>query len=145
MILNEEPRYWFYPKFNGNLSEPEEKQVAVEIIRPTGFQTKELKSVTGEREFYEDDQPIDEKGNPREVVKFKRISTEIKLNGSYILEHCVGRIKNLSVKADGKEREIADGKALATCRAYGIDALISEICNEVVSDKMTDAKKKNIA
>ena len=62
----------------------------------------------------------------------------------YILERCVGRIKNLSVMTDGKEREITDGKMLANCRAYGIDVLVTRICTEVSADKMTDSKKKNI-
>lgn len=144
MILTEEPRYWFYPDFNGNLDEPEEKQIAVEIIRPTGFQTKELKSFEVVREYYEDDQPLDEEGNTRDVKKLKRITFDVKMNSEYILEHCVGRIKNLSVMTDGKEREITDGKMLANCRAYGIDVLVTRICTEVSADKMTDSKKKNI-
>ncbi|MBR1403482.1 MAG: hypothetical protein IJ558_04840 [Treponema sp.] len=144
MILTEEPRYWFYPEFNGNLKEPEEKQIAVEIIRPTGFQTKELKSFQTVREYYENDQPFDEKGEAREVGKIKRITFDVNLNTEYILEHCVGKIKNLSVMNNGTEREISDGKELANCRAYGIDALVLEISKEVSADKLTDAKKKNI-
>lgn len=144
MILTEEPRYWFYPEFNGNLNETEDKQIAIEIIRPTGFMTKELKSFETTREYYEDDQPFDENGEAREVKKFRRISFEVKLNSEYILEHCVGKIKNLAAEKNGKVTEIPDGKALANCRAYGIDALVTEICKEVSADKMTDAKKKNI-
>jgi len=144
MILTEEPRYWFYPDFNGNLDEPEDKQIAIEIIRPTGFQTKELKSFETVREYYEDDQPVDENGNPRDVKKLKRITFDVKMNSEYILERCVGRIKNLSVMTDGKEREITDGKMLANCRAYGIDVLVTRICTEVSADKMTDSKKKSI-
>lgn len=144
MILTEEPRYWFYPDFNGNLDEPEDKQIAIEIIRPTGFQTKELKSFETVREYYEDDQPVDGNGNPRDVKKLKRITFDVKMNSEYILERCVGRIKNLSVMTDGKEREITDGKMLANCRAYGIDVLVTRICTEVSADKMTDSKKKSI-
>lgn len=144
MILTEEPKYWFYPDVKDNLSLPEEERVAVEIIRPTGFMTKELKSVVATREFYRDDQPLNDDGSVRTVKKFKRISTEIRVNGDYILRSCVGRIKNLQVNRSGKTVDIADGTELAECRAYGVDELVTAVCNEVISDEVTDSKKKNL-
>ena len=36
MVLTEQPKYWFYPDVKDNLSQKEEDQLAVEIIRPTG-------------------------------------------------------------------------------------------------------------
>lgn len=142
MILNEQPRYVFYPNVNGNLSQPESEQLAVEIIRPTGFQTQEMKSVVSQCEYYKDDQPLDDSGNPRKVKKFKKLSTEIKLNGDYILRSCVGKITNLQVKDGDKLRDITTGAELAECRAYGISRIIDAICTEVVSDELTDSKKK---
>lgn len=144
MIFTEEPRYTFYPDVNGNLNLPESERVAVEIIRPTGFQSKEMKSVVSSREFYRDDQPIDENGNPRTVGKFKKITTEVKINAEYILRSCVGKIENLEVQNGDEVRKIETGTELAECRAYGIGELIDAICVEVASDRMTDSKKKNI-
>lgn len=143
MILTEESRYTFYPDVQNNLSLPENERLAVEIIRPTGFQTKEMKSIYSTREFYKDDQPLDAAGNPREVLAFKKISTEIKINADYILRTCVGRIRNLTVESGGTGREITTGAELAECRAYGVAAIINEICSEVMSDEPTDAKKKS--
>ena len=143
MLLTEEPRYWFCPDVRGNLSLPETERLSVEIIRPAAFQSKEFVSVQSTREFYKSDQPLDENGNPREVKKFKSVTTELKVNADYILRECVGKIKNLSVKgADGKEREIKSGSELADCRAYGVGEIVSAICNEVRSDVPTDAKKR---
>ena len=144
MILTEQPRYTFFPKVNGNLNLPEEEQLSVEIIRPTGFQTQEMKSVVSTCEYYKDDQPVDEDGNPRKVAKFKKLTTEIKLNGDYILRSCVGKIKNLQVKDGDKVRDISTGAELAECRAYGISKIIDAICTEVVSDDLTDSKKKTL-
>lgn len=144
MIFTEEPRYTFYPDVNGNLNLPESERVAVEIIRPTGFQSKEMKSVVSSREFYKDDQPVDENGNPRTVGKFKKITTEVKINAEYILRSCVGKIENLEVQNGDEVRKIKTGTELAECRAYGIGELIDAICVEVASDRMTDSKKKNI-
>ncbi len=147
MKFTEEPRYEFFPKLNGNLELPENERLTVEIIRPTGYQRKEFTSVIITREYYPDDQPVDTDGNPRTVKKFKKITGETKVNADYILRNCVGCIKNLTVVVtdkDGKkvEREITNGAELAECRAYGIADLISEICIEVQSDEITDAKKK---
>lgn len=144
MILTEEPKYWFYPDIKKNLSLPEAERLAVEIIRPTGFMTKDLKSVVATREFYKDDQPLDDEGNVRTVKKFKKISTEIKVNGEYILRSCVGKIKNLQVERNGKTVEIANGMDLAECRAYGVDEIVTAICNEVIADEVTDSKKKTL-
>lgn len=144
MTFTEQPRYWLIPDINGNLGLPEGEQVKVEIIRPTGFQMQEMKTVVAKREFYENDQPIGRDGEAR-TPKFKNISTEIRVNADYILRSCVGKIKNLRVAdADGKnEREIKTGSELAECRAYGIASLVDAICGECASDRMTDSKKKN--
>lgn len=144
MILNEKPRYTFYPNVNGNLSLPESEQLAVEIIRPTGFQTQEMKSVVSTCEYYKDDQPIDDNGNPQKVRKFKKLNTEIKINGDYILRSCVGKITNLQVQDGDKIRDIKTGAELAECRAYGITKIIDAIVTEVVSDDITDSKKKTL-
>lgn len=144
MILNEKPRYTFYPNVNGNLSLPESEQLAVEIIRPTGFQTQEMKSVVSTCEYYKDDQPIDDNGNPQKVRKFKKLNTEIKINGDYILRSCVGKITNLQVQDGDKIRDIKTGAELAECRAYGISKIIDAIVTEVVSDDLTDSKKKTL-
>lgn len=144
MILNEQPRYTFFPKVNGNLSLPESEQLAVEIIRPTGFQTQEMKSVVSTCEYYKDDQPIDDNGNPQKVRKFKKLNTEIKINGDYILRSCVGKITNLQVQDGDKIRDIKTGAELAECRAYGISKIIDAIVTEVVSDDLTDSKKKTL-
>ncbi len=142
MILTEEPKYWFYPDIMGNLKQPESEQLAVEIIRPKGYQSREFTSVVSTREFYENDQPLDEKGNPRTVQKFKSISTDVKIDADYILRTCVGKIKNLSVKIGDKTKDITNGAELAECSAYGIEEIVSAICMEVRSDIPTESKKK---
>ncbi|MDE5899170.1 MAG: hypothetical protein K2H09_07925 [Treponemataceae bacterium] len=146
MILTEQPRYWFYPDVADNLAQPEEEQLAVEIIRPTGFQFKEFQSVVSGREFYQNDQPVDADGNPRKVGAFKKVWTEIRINADIILRTCVGEIRNLAVRdaEGGAERKIADGRELAECRAYGVDGIVSAICAEVRADIPSEAKKKNI-
>ena len=55
MVFTEEPRYFFYPDFGDNLKQPEDKQVSVEIIRPTGYQRKEFTTTVVSREYYPDD------------------------------------------------------------------------------------------
>lgn len=145
MILTEQPKYWLIPDINDNLNLPESQQVQIEIIRPTGIQSKEFTSSVATREFYENDQPFDSNGNPREA-KLKRVQVEVKMDAEYILRECVGEIKNLYVSRE-KEKDpvpITNGRELASCRAYGINDLISAICNEVTSEKMTESKKKNL-
>ena len=144
MILTEQPRYTFYPDVNGNLSLPETEQLAVEIIRPTGFQTKEMKTVSVSREYYRNDQPLTDDGKPRDVLKYKKITTDIKINGDYILRSCVGKITNLQVKVGDEIRDIKNGIELAECRAYGVTAIVDAICNEVLADELTDSKKKTL-
>lgn len=144
MILTEQPRYTFYPDVNGNLSLSETEQLAVEIIRPTGFQTKEMKSVSVSREYYRNDQPLTAEGEPREVLKYKKITTDIKINGDYILRTCVGKITNLQVKVGDEIRDITNGIELAECRAYGVTAIVDSICNEILADELTDSKKKTL-
>ena len=145
MIFTEQPKYWLIPNIANNLTLPESEQLQVEIIRPTGVQTKEFTSSVATREYYENDQPFDKNGNPREV-KIKNVRVEVKINADYILRECVGEIKNLHVLRDGEKESfpIKNGKELASCRAYGIDGLVSAICNEVTSDQMTESKKKSL-
>ena len=146
MVLNENPRYWFYPDVKGNLELEEKEQVAVEIIRPTGFQSSDFKKTETRTEYYPDDQPFDENGNYKAPKKLRSLTIDVKFNSELILRTCVGEIKNLSVQGeDGKIREIRNGKELAECRAYGASAIIDAIVLEVSSDKLSDAKKKNIA
>lgn len=145
MILTEQPKYWLIPDIADNLKLPESQQVQVEIIRPTGIQSKEFTSSVATREFYENDQPFDSNGNPREV-KLKRVQVEVKMDAEYILRECVGEIKNLYVSRDNEKDPvpIKNGMELASCRAYGVNDLISAICNEITSEKMTESKKKNL-
>lgn len=147
MKLTEEPRYWFYPDIEDNLSLPESERLSVEIIRPTGYQRAEFTSVEVEREYYPDDQPLDEKGNERAVKKLKRVKARTRFDADYILRTCVGEIKNLAVEtrgADGKatERAVATGTELSECRAYGVEKIVTAICLEVQSDAMTESQKK---
>ena len=145
MILTEQPKYWFYPNVNGNLSQKEEDQLAIEIIRPTGFQSNDFKKVVTRTEFYPDDQPFDAEGNYTKPKKFRAITVDTKFDSALILRTCVGEVRNLAVKGDdGQERTITSGKELAECRAYGIGEIIDSIVVEVSSDKLTDAKKKII-
>jgi hypothetical protein len=146
MILTENPRYWFYPDISGNLALKEDEQVAVEIIRPTGFMSSEFKKTVTRTEYYPDDQPLDEDGNYKTPKKLRSLTVEIKFNSELILRSCVGEIKNLSVEGvDGKNREIKNGKELAECRAYGVSQLIDAITVEVSKDSISNSKKKNIA
>lgn len=147
MILTEQPRYEFYPDIADNLSLPEAERLSVEIIRPTGYQRSEFTSVEVTREYYPDDQPVSADGKEREVKKLKKVSVNTRFNADYILRNCVGKIRNLTVESEGKDgrktsREITDGTGLAECRAYGIEKIVSEICAEVQSDRMTDSQKK---
>ena len=142
MVLKEEPRYWFYPDVLKNLEQPESEQVCVEIIRPTGSQSKDFTTVESSCEYYKNEQPVDSNGNPRDVIKFKSLRTEVKINADYILRTCVGKVKNLKIQKDGEEYSIETGAQLAECSAYGINEIVSSICNEVKSDVPTDSKKK---
>lgn len=150
MIFTEEPRYEFYPDIQDNLSKPEHERLAVEIIRPTGYMRKEFVTTVATREYYRDDQPVDDAGNERVVKKLKKVTLKMQVDADYILRNCVGKITNMRVETVGKdgkkaERVIADGAALAECRAYGTEDLVSAIVVEVQSDTITDSKKKNIA
>ena len=147
MILTEEPRYWFYPDVAGNLSQPESEQLAVEIIRPTGYQRAEFTRVEVDRDYYPDDQPLDAEGNERKVARLKHTSVRTTFDADYILRNCVGAVKNLSVEtagADGKKatRGIKTGAELAECRAYGIEKIVTAVCMEIQRDAVSDAKKK---
>jgi len=143
MTFTEEPRYFFFPNIGDNLSQPEDKQVSVEIIRPTGYQRKEFTTTVASREYYPDDQPFDAEGKSREVRRLKKATVRIECDADYILRNCVGKVKNVFVKGtDGKERKIESGEQLAESRAYGMESLVDAICNEVRSDTLTDAKKK---
>lgn len=145
MVLTEQPKYWFYPDVKGNLQQKEEEQLAVEIIRPTGFQSNDFKKVVTRTEFYPDDQPFDKDGNYTAPKKFRSITVDTKFDSALILRTCVGEVRNLSVKdTDGNERKITSGKELAECCAYGIGAIIDAIVVEVSGDKLTNSKKKNI-
>ena len=111
MVLNENPRYWFYPDVKGNLELEEKEQIAVEIIRPTGFQSSDFKKTETRTEYYPDDQPFDENGNYKAPKKLRSLTIDVKFNSELILRTCVGEIKNLSVQGeDGKIREIRNGK-----------------------------------
>ncbi len=147
MILTEIPRYEFYPDIGDNLSLPESERLAVEIIRPTGYQRSEFTSVEVTREYYPDDQPISEDGKVREVKKLKRTTAQTRFNADYILRNCVGKIRNLTVEQEDKDgkktaHEITDGTALAECRAFGIEGIVSAVCLEVQKDELSDSQKK---
>lgn len=146
MILTEQLKYWFYPDVNGNFLQEENEQLAVEIIRPTGFQSNDFKKVVTRTEFYPDDQPLDKDGNYVQPKKYRSLTVETKFDSALILRTCVGEIRNLSVQDDdGKVRAITNGRELAESRAYGVSKIIDAIVLEVSGDKLTDSKKKNIA
>ena len=43
---------------------------------------------------------------------------------------------------DGGTVKIKDGEALAECTAYGVAALVEELCQEVISDRLSEEEKK---
>jgi hypothetical protein len=131
MKFTAKDRYTFIPAFNGNRDLPEAERLTVEIIRPKAEERGELYSVervsrTGEGS-----------GAGDKITYTYRHATGAILRGH------IGRITNLTVDTgDGKETAVTDGKTLAGCPIYGAGELITELCNEVVSDRLREDEKK---
>jgi len=125
-------KYVFYPAINGNLDLPESERLSVEIIRPTAEDHGTLvftELVTQQKKD----------GAGRDFVA---TSAQTRFNASKILRFHVGAIKNLIVADAGKETPITCGEELAGTSFAGMFPLVSAICTEVCSDKITDAQKK---
>lgn len=133
MILTAKTRYDYVPGFNGNKALKPEDRVVCEIIRPTVEDRNGLFSMDIERELKDAAE-----GETRAAVTFKR-----RVDVSRILRRHVGVIKNLEIKnEDGGTVKIKDGEALAECTAYGVSALVEELCQEVISDRLSEEEKK---
>jgi len=125
-------KYVFYPDVKGNLDLPEGERLAVEIIRPTAEDHGTLvftELVTQQKK--------DAGGRD-----FTATSVQTRFNASKILRFHVGAIKNLIIEDAGKETPVASGEELAGASFAGMFPLVSAICAEVCSDKITDAQKK---
>jgi len=125
-------KYLFYPDVKGNLDLPEGERLAVEIIRPTAEDHGTLvftELVTQQKK--------DAAGRD-----FTATSAQTRFNASKILRFHVGAVKNLIIADAGKETAITNGEELAAASFAGMFPLVSAICAEVCSDKITDAQKK---
>ncbi|MDR0443273.1 MAG: hypothetical protein LBH44_07705 [Treponema sp.] len=121
--------YCFYPDINGNLDLPESERLSIEIIRPTAEDYQTLASVEMAPQLHKDD---------AERCVYRH-------NAPKILRRHVGEIKNLVIADENdpkKERPITNGEELAAASFAGMFLLVSAICIEVVSDKITDTQKK---
>ena len=133
MILTAKTRYNYVPAFSGNKNLKTEDRVVCEIIRPTVEDRNGLFSMDVEREL-----TAAATAEKKAAVTFKR-----RMDVSRILRRHVGTIKNLEVRdEDGRTVKIKDGEALAECTAYGVAALVEELCQEVISDRISEEEKK---
>ena len=122
-------KYWFVPDIGDNLKLEDDKQLQIEIIRPTVENQNELSQVSVRKA---DDGSV---------------TADSKFNVSKILHDCVGAIKNLEVEetsCDGKKSlsKIKNGKELSEAVFYESKALVNLICIEVASDSITESEKK---
>lgn len=122
-------RYWYAPDINNNLALDEDQRLEIEILRPTAENQGDLTSVLVSK---------DENGLVNMTTTF---------NTKKILRNHVGQIKNLVItqKNDQGEdicHEIKNGNELASSSFYGSKTLVSLICTEVLSDKISDEQKK---
>lgn len=122
-------KYWFVPDIGDNLKLEDDKQLQIEIIRPTVENQNELSKVSVRKA---DDGSV---------------TADSKFNVSKILHDCVGEIKNLEVEetsCDGKKSlsKIKNGKELSEAVFYESKALVNLICIEVASDSITESEKK---
>ena len=118
-------KYFFVPKINGNENLKEDEQLQIEIIRPTAGNSDELTKT--KTSFDKDGKPV----------------IETSFNTEVILKNHVGEIKNMVLEDDnGKEVKITNGEELSEACFYGAKTLVSVICTEVVSDKITASEKK---
>jgi hypothetical protein len=126
--------YIYTPRFNGNRELPEGERMTFEIIRPKAEERGELYSVERVSRAGEGS------GAGDKIVYAYRHAT-----GAILRRH-IGAITNLVVDAgDGKETPVPDGKTLAECPIYGAGELVTELCNEVVSDRLEEDEKKSSA
>jgi hypothetical protein len=131
--------YEFVPGTGGNRDLPPEERVSVIIARPKVEERLSLLHLDIEREIA-----------PEEVLEkktgSKNMTVKRRLDRSRILRNHVKAVKNLEeVKPDGSAVKITTGAALAESTAWGIGALVEEICNEVISDILTEDEKKSSA
>jgi hypothetical protein len=139
MRFSAKAEYEFIPKASGNGDLPPEEQVRVVISRPKAEERLSLLHLDIEREV-DNGEVLEKKTGSRNMTMKRR------LDRSRILRNHVKAIKNLEeAKPDGSVVKITGGAALAESTAFGIGALVEEICNEVVSDVLTEDEKKSSA
>jgi len=125
--------YIYTPLFNGNRELPEGERMTFEIIRPKAEERGDLYSV--ERVSRIDESKADDK-----IVYTYRHAT-----GAILRRH-IGKITNLVIEGvDRKPVPVTDGKTLAESPIYGAGELITELCNEVISDRLREDEKKTSA
>jgi hypothetical protein len=125
--------YIYTPLFDGNRELPESERMTFEIIRPKAEERGDLYSV--ERVSRIDDSKADDK-----IVYTYRHAT-----GAILRRH-IGKITGMVVETEnGESVPVTDGKALAESPIYGAGELITELCNEVVSDRLREDEKKTSA
>ena len=132
MKFSANKKYFFYPDVKGNLDLPESERLAVEIIRPTAEDHGSLVFTELTTQYKKDAAGRD----------FTATSAQTRFNASKILRFHVGAVKNLIIADGGKETAIASGEELAAASFAGMFPLVSAICTEVCSDKITEAQKK---
>jgi hypothetical protein len=135
MVLTAKNRYPYRPKFNDNLSLPEDEQIVVEIIRPTAEERNELHNVDV---GYESASDMTGETTDRPILKTR-------MRMGKILRSHIGKITNLSVDFGGAARAITSGVELAECTAFGTGKLTQELAAEVLSDRLTEGEKKSSA
>lgn len=121
-------RYWLTPDIEDNLSLPEKEQLQIEIIRPTAETINDLTKVSAIKA---------EDGS---------IKMDTDFNVRKILKEHVGKIRNLEIEiSDGdsiQKKNITDGAELSGASFYGVKALVSIICAQVVTDRLSEEEKK---
>lgn len=124
------PKYWITPDINGNLKLPENERLSIEIIRPTAENAGELAKVSAVRK------------------NDGSIQMDTKFEVSQILKNHVGQIKNLVIEEGSGDKTVSktikNGLELCDAVFYGSKELVNIICNEVVSDRLSDAEKKSL-
>jgi hypothetical protein len=125
--------YVYTPLFHENRELPEGERMTFEIIRPKAEERGELYSI-------ERVSRLDESNAGDKIVYTYRHAT------AAILRRHIGKITNMAVEGeDGKPIPITDGKMLAESPIYGAGDLITELCTEVVSDRLKEDEKKTSA
>jgi hypothetical protein len=135
MVLTAKNRYFYRPRFNGNLALPDPDQVEVEIIRPTAEERSDLHNL----DFgYESSSDVP--GEKASIPVYKA-----RMRMGRILRNHIGKITNLSVDFGGTVKAVTSGVELAECTAFGVGALTQELAAEVLADRLTESEKKSSA